>query len=444
LVKDCPQLSVREFEAIQKLIDERLLPALNTAREALTGAFATLRGLTADQCSQIGRDVKWRLTEAVLADPELREAHQRQVLPAVEELRQLVRYCTFLCERLKEIAPTPKQPESPVATEVLQLRAYTKRIERMANVLAEGTSETLHENTVRWIEIDAKNENIVRIVRCPLEVGKPLAEWVYENLQSVVMTSATLTVQRRFTYLFKRLGLDLVDAKRIESLSLDSPFDFTKQALLGIPNDLSDPNEKGFLEQSEDCIRQILRITRGRAFVLFTSFFALDHACRRLQDELRGAGITPLRQGSATRTQLLDHFRSDTASVLFATDSFWEGVDVAGESLQCVILPKLPFRVPTEPILQARAEVIEAAGGNAFMEYAVPQAVIKFRQGFGRLIRRRSDRGVIVVLDRRVITKYYGRVFVESLPEVRIIKGPQRGVLLALKEFFGKHNEDQT
>jgi ATP-dependent DNA helicase DinG len=134
---------------------------------------------------------------------------------------------------------------------------------------------------------------------------------------------------------------------------------------------------------------------------------------------------------------LLDRFRSDTASVLFATDSFWEGVDVAGDSLQCVILPKLPFRVPTEPILQARAEAVEAAGGNAFMEYSVPQAVIKFRQGFGRLIRRRTDRGAIVVLDRRIITKYYGKVFIDSLPRIRLIRGPQSGVMEALAEFFG-------
>jgi ATP-dependent DNA helicase DinG len=171
---------------------------------------------------------------------------------------------------------------------------------------------------------------------------------------------------------------------------------------------------------------------------LFTSFQALDHTYRLLEHELRRAGITPLRQGESTRTRLLERFRSDTASVLFATDSFWEGVDVAGEALQCVILPKLPFRVPTEPVLQARAEAIEARGGNSFMQYSVPQAVIKFRQGFGRLIRRRSDWGVVVVLDQRVATRQYGRVFLESLPQGRVVKGPQQAVLQALSTFFIK------
>src|SRR5690606_307302 len=140
-------------------------------------------------------------------------------------------------------------------------------------------------------------------------------------------------------------------------------------------------------------VRDALRITRGHGFVLFTSFYALDYVYRQLESDLKRMGIAPLKQGMANRTHLLDRFRATPSSALFATDSFWEGVDVPGEALQCVILPKLPFRVPTEPIQEARAEAIQAAGGDAFMDYAVPQAVIKFRQGLGRLIRRKTDRG---------------------------------------------------
>jgi ATP-dependent DNA helicase DinG len=223
---------------------------------------------------------------------------------------------------------------------------------------------------------------------------------------------------------------------RVETLALDSPFNFKRQALLAIATDLPEPNDRSFLEASVEGVRAALRASHGHAFVLFTSFYALDYTHSRLADELREAGITPLRQGQTNRTQLLDQFRGDMSSVLFATDSFWEGVDVAGESLRCVILPKLPFRVPTEPVLEARAEAIEAAGGNAFTEYSVPQAVIKFRQGFGRLIRRRTDRGVIVVLDRRIVSKFYGRVFLRSLPDVRIVRGPGQEVYSALEEFF--------
>jgi ATP-dependent DNA helicase DinG len=438
LIRDCSQLSVDDFERIQDLIDKRVLPGLEIARELLTSAFDVLRELTAAKCGAIGRDIKWRLTEDVLQGTELRDAHSEHVVPAVEALVTVVGRCIELHRLLREIGPAPGEAESPIAGELIQLNAYTNRLQLLANALAEGTSEELAENTVRWIEIDAQNPKIIRIVRVPLEVSKPLAESVYTRLKTIVMTSATLTVRREFQYLFNRVGLDLIERDRTLTLALESPFNFEEQALLGVMLDLPAPDHRDFKNATVEAVRAILRVSRGHAFVLFTSFQALDHTYRLLEHELRRAGITPLRQGESTRTRLLERFRSDTASVLFATDSFWEGVDVAGEALQCVILPKLPFRVPTEPVLQARAEAIEARGGNSFMQYSVPQAVIKFRQGFGRLIRRRSDWGVVVVLDQRVATRQYGRVFLESLPQGRVVKGPQQAVLQALSTFFIK------
>ncbi len=443
LLRDCHNVTAGEFEAMQALIDRHIIPSLEETRQALMAAFAAVRSLVAERCEASGRELKLRLTEQVLLDPELRSLHDVYVTQAVRLVRQLVGHCHKLRERMEEVEPNPNEHESPLATEILQLRAYANRAERMGNVLAEGTSRDLQENTVRWVEVDSKNTNILRIARCPLEVGLPLSEWVYENLKTVAMTSATLTVDRSFDYLFRRLGVDLTDRERVDSLMLDSPFDFEEQALLCIADDLPDPNERAFLDASEEAIRAVLRITRGHAFILFTSFYALDRAYRAMKDELADLGITALKQGHANRTQLLDQFRSDASSVLFGTDSFWEGVDVAGDSLQCVILPKLPFRVPTEPILQARAEAISQAGGNPFMDYAVPQAVIKFRQGFGRLIRRRTDRGAIVVLDRRIVTKYYGRVFLQSLPNVHLVRGPQQGVLLALNNFFDGNRQER-
>lgn len=438
LVKECHQLAVDEFEVIQGLIERQVLPEIALARESLNTAFDALRALAASKCGEIGREIKWRLKPNILQDPDVRVVHAEAVLPAVEAVSKLNQSCLALLRLLQAIPPDPEAKGSPIELEMLQLSAYVKRLERIALALAESTSEEIAENTVRWIEIDAENPNFVRVARCPLEVGKPMADWLYGNLKTVVMTSATLTVRREFDYLFGRLGLDLVGRDRVNAVCLDTPFNFGEQALLGIFTNLVSPSEKGFLDESVIAIREVLRVSRGHAFVLFTSFYALDYTYRRLHEELRARRITPLRQGEASRTQLLERFRSDTASVLFATDSFWEGVDVAGRALQCVILPRLPFRVPTEPVLEARAEAIDVRGGNSFLSYSVPQAVIKFRQGFGRLIRRRTDRGAVVVLDSRIVTKYYGRIFLESLPGVRMVRGSGKEVLQALTEFFGE------
>ncbi|MBX3180524.1 MAG: DEAD/DEAH box helicase [Candidatus Hydrogenedentes bacterium] len=436
LMKECPQLSVDDFHTIQKLVEERIKPALSECRENAEDIFVALRALASLRSGQIGRDIKWRLTEDALRDPTLRQIHNERVVPFADAVTKLMQDVQTLLRRLRAIPPRDDGEEAPLVAERAQLQAYANRVERVANALLETTSEEIQENSVRWIEVDARNEQFVRVARCPLEVGAPLAEWVYGNLDTVLMTSATLAVQREFGYLFQRLGLDQVRPERIVSAILDSPFDYREQAMLCLLSDVVDPSDRGFLDDSVEGIRRALAISRGHAFVLFTSFYALDHAYKRLEGELRQAGITPLRQGDAGRSQLLDRFRADTASVLFATDSFWEGVDVAGDSLQCVILPKLPFRVPTEPIQQARAEAIDARNGNAFMAYSVPQAVIKFRQGFGRLIRRRSDRGAVVVLDQRVLTKRYGRVFLESLPPMQIIRGDRDAVFEAMAQFF--------
>lgn len=420
---------------IGELIDATILPAVAVCRSELDAAYQALRDLTAQKCGQLGRDIKWRLTEEALRDPELREVHGAYVLPAAEEVSKLAKHCGELLALLKRLQGTDPDADKPFEFEMPELQAYRDRLVRLAGALAGGTQEELEPNTVRWIEIDERNENIVRIVRCPLEVGKPLAEWVYANLKTIVMTSATLTVEQSFDFLSRRIGLDQIPGREPDFLQLDTPFDFEQQAILCLPEGLPEPSNRRFNDACADISREILTATGGHALVLFTSFLAMNDVHGRLEESLRKQGITCLKQGSASRTQLLDRFRDETSSVLFATDSFWEGVDVAGGALQCVILPKLPFRVPTEPVFQARSEAIEAQGGNAFMDYTVPLAVIKLRQGIGRLIRRRSDRGSVVVLDSRLRTKRYGRAFLESLPPFTLIAGPSKGVLAALQKF---------
>jgi len=181
-----------------------------------------------------------------------------------------------------------------------------------------------------------------------------------------------------------------------------------------------------------------VKISHGGAFILFTSYDLLNKIHSDLAQDLAECGLTALKQGEAGRHALLTRFRKEHNVVLFATDSFWEGVDVRGEALRLVVITRLPFQVPTEPVQQARCEKIDAEGGNSFKEFSIPQAVIKFRQGFGRLIRSQDDRGAVLILDRRIITKGYGKIFLRSLPETPMITGNSDLVLEKMKEFFAE------
>jgi ATP-dependent DNA helicase DinG len=226
----------------------------------------------------------------------------------------------------------------------------------------------------------------------------------------------------------------------LQTLRVESPFDFEQQALLAIPRDLPEPNDPRYEAATHEVIAETLRATRGGTFVLFTAYGALNRAVRALGPELQAQGLTLLQQGDTNRHLLLGRFINEPGAVLFATDSFWEGVDVRGDALRCVIITRLPFRVPTEPIEQARVEAITTRGGNAFAEQTVPQAVIKLKQGFGRLIRSRTDRGAVVLLDSRIVRKPYGRVFLDSLPPARRLIADRRAVAAALKQFFPRAN----
>lgn len=437
LVKQAPTLSKSDQEAILDLIDNTLIPAVVITRDGLIAVFQAIRSLTAEQCKQVGRDVKWRLTETEIKSKALRDIHKSLVLPSVEEIHQLVGHCNQLIGRLKKIeSPAGEEEEKPFGVELNQLTAYRDRLIRLGNNLSEATSAKVEPGIVPWIEIDSERNHIVRMIRCPLHVGDALVEWVYPNLKSIVMTSATLSVAGSFDFVFERIGLDRLGGRKLLSSTLDSPFDFMEQALFCMPNDLPAPDHPEFLSKSTEAIGEILKMTQGHAFVLFTSFYALNVTYSKLEKALRAQGITPLKQGQAARNELLDRFRADPSSVLFGTDSFWEGVDVAGESLQCVIMPKLPFRVPTEPVFQARAEHIDEQGGSAFHDYTMPLAVIKFRQGFGRLIRRKSDRGVVVLLDPRIKQKSYGKLFLRSLPQMRQEHSSSDEIYNSIRDFF--------
>jgi ATP-dependent DNA helicase DinG len=293
---------------------------------------------------------------------------------------------------------------------------------------------------VRWVAVTRDRRGLDRceLHGAPLDVAPVLKESLLDRVKTAVFSSATLTVRGRFDYVERGLGISALEPARVERALLPSPFDYSKQAMLGVPVDMPDPAAPGFDEATARFVLEGVRASAGRAFVLFTSYRSMDRVHSKLARTLTDEAMIPLKQGESGRRALLERFKATPGSVLFGTDSFWEGVDVPGDGLVLVIIVKLPFRVPSEPIEEARADAIRARGGDPFSELMLPRAVLKLKQGFGRLIRTRQDRGAVCVLDRRIASKAYGRAFLESLPGVPVIQGPSAVVLEHVRRITGR------
>lgn len=271
---------------------------------------------------------------------------------------------------------------------------------------------------IYWVEAEGKAGKTIRLRAAPLNVGPDVHRCLFEKYHSVILTSATLSTNAHggFDFFAGRIGLTEFDGLR-----LDSPFDYARQVTLYIEAGMPNPNEPGFLDAAADAIRKYVRRTAGRAFVLFTSYHMLDTMAERLEEWLAEQDLSLLRQGAELdRSAMIAHFKGNDRCVLFGTDSFWQGVDVPGEALSNVIIVRLPFAVPDQPLLAGRLEQIREQGGNPFNEYQLPSAIIKFKQGFGRLIRSQSDTGIVVVLDSRIVNKRYGHQFLTAIPKCRI------------------------
>ncbi|HEU4328639.1 MAG TPA: helicase C-terminal domain-containing protein [Roseiflexaceae bacterium] len=281
---------------------------------------------------------------------------------------------------------------------------------------------------ITWLVYDRGRE-MITVHAAPLSVAELLQANLFAQKATTVLASATMSVGHNFDFVQRRIGLE-----EAEGLQLDSPFNYQQQALVYLPSDMPEPNQRGYQPALEKALIELCAATGGRALVLFTANSALKQTYRAIQEPLEDQGIAVLGQGiDGSRRSLLQRFRESPRTVLLGTTSFWEGVDVVGDALSVLVIAKLPFSVPTDPIYAARSEGF----ADPFAEYAVPQAILRFKQGFGRLIRSRSDRGIVAVLDRRLLSKKYGQIFLDSLPDTTVRSGPAKNLPALAARFLG-------
>src|SRR2546430_644505 len=294
-----------------------------------------------------------------------------------------------------------------------ELQELGRRIRDARDGIAIFLEQSAREH-VYWVERTGKTARFLSLNAAPIDIAPVLRRMIFRQDCSCVMTSATLSVGRPdLAYFRQRIG-----AGEVEPLLLGSPFDFQKQMKMFIVQKMPDPRDVGYEEALEHWIAHFVEETEGRAFVLFTSYRGMQQVANQMEEFFSRKKFNLLVQGGgAPRGRLLEQFKTTPRSVLFGTDSFWSGVDVPGEALSNVIITRLPFAVPDTPLIEAKLELVQARGGDAFTEFSLPEAILKLRQGVGRLIRTKTDRGIVVILDNRIVTRPYGRAFMQALPK---------------------------
>ena len=369
----------------------------------------------------------WRLCDAT-------SSYADKLLESIDKLNvsiyEFVGIVRKLLDGVKE-----KDLELPSVWETKQV---LKRIECYGMICKNFLTWEERPDSVFWIEkrILSSGAIFLRFIETPLQIASTMNCGVFEPMESVVCVSATLQVANDFSYWKYRTGINFQESSRVNQGVFDSPFPYESNLLFSVVTDAPLPTQNNFQNWLESSLERLILASSGRTLVLFTSYDSLYYAYNYCSVKLMKNKIKVYKQGDDDRFRLLKKFKEETSSVLFATDSFWEGVDVPGESLSHVIIVKLPFSVPSDPVFQARSENIDKNGGKSFMELTVPEAVIKFKQGFGRLMRSGKDRGCVTVLDNRLVTKLYGRFFVDSVPSSKTCFSSLDNVISAVERFL--------
>lgn len=391
-----------------------------------------------EKLDQIGLDIMGN-SYTLRLTPAMEQAFF-PLLDSFERLGIAITECVAVFREMIE-SIDEKLRDSPA---IWETKTVLNRLDSMALFCKSYVQWQEHPETVFFVErgrlpggkLGEQPRWFCRFVQAPLNIALRMNEGVFEPLSTVVCTSATIRTGKNFDYWLGRSGACFVDQERLCTGDFPSPFPYERNVLLAIPTDAPLPESSSFQSYVDKAVSQLILAASGRTLVLCTSYDSLRNAWEACSKSLVGSGIALLKQGDEDRFRLLEKFKKDESSVLFATDSFWEGVDVPGSSLSQVIIVKLPFRVPDDPVFAARSEAVEKRGGSSFIELSVPEAVIKFRQGVGRLMRRSTDRGSIVVLDRRLVEKRYGRFFLEGIPPCRHIHGNITELCSSIERFL--------
>ncbi|HKV75764.1 MAG TPA: helicase C-terminal domain-containing protein [Gemmatimonadales bacterium] len=413
------------------LLRERLLPALRDARRdsdmVIERLHRRLEGVTGGVL---------RVDEEFSHDPIWSDGLSRDLDAALGAFKSLRDHLETIADRLQGDEASDRRAQL-----LMECRAVIRRLE----AVADGLNQTLRPAgggppSVRWIERTGSKGQQLGLASVPLDLAPILRELIFDRVKTVALTSATLAAGGDFDFLESRVGLSGEGSPVTVREILPSPFDFGRQCLFGIPDDIPDPREDDLGHADAICavVRDLAHAADGGLFVLFTSHAALRRCAAELRSTM-GQRWPLLVQGEGTRDALLRRFREAGNAVLLGTDSFWEGVDVPGRALRGLVLTKLPFKVPSEPITAARLERLEEQGQNGFAHYLLPHAALKLKQGFGRLIRTATDVGVVLLLDPRVLRKSYGRLVLEGLPPAEQVTGTWARVRTRCEDFFARH-----
>lgn len=377
------------------------------------------------------------------------------------EFATLVHYASKMRDECKRLAARMRKLGRKIATllgdevseenecfelPLTELNSYATRLDETAggiNVLFDTTTPDRHIFVHFFTAAFRKNAVYPAFHSLPIEVSQPMLEYCFKKIPCTVLVSGTMTTAHNFDFIRARLGLgseELIPPP-IEG-RFPSPFNYQQQARLFIPTDIPDPASPVFAERVSGPLFDIIQASRGGALILCTSYGHLNQFYNNLSPRLFAEGIECYKQGELERHHLLELFKEDGNAVLFATDSFWEGVDIPGSALRNLVITRLPFATPNDPVLEARNERIKSAGGNAFKDYQLPMAAIKLKQGFGRLIRKKDDRGTVWILDNRIVNKSYGSYFLESLPQLPVFRGKFHALASMARKFFDTDQSD--